>query len=176
LKPLMTSLMVSSVLIVAAPFAHAQTAAKPNDAQIAQIVNVADTIDIKAGQLALSKSNNAQVKAFAQDMVRDHTQVNEQALALVKKLNVQPQDSDTSRALTKQAEDTMKRLQGLSGAPFDKAYAENEFAYHRQVNQAVQNTLIPAASNAELKNLLQQGLKIFEGHQQHAEQLVKELH
>ena len=175
MKPLIMSLMVSSVLVVTAPFARGQTAAKPNDAQIAQIVNVADTIDVKAGQLALSKSSNAQVKAFAQDMVRDHTQVNEQALILVKKLNVQPQDTETSRALTKQADDEMKQLQGLSGAAFDKAYAENEFAYHKQVNAAVQNTLIPAASNAELKSLLQQGLKIFEGHQQHAEQLVKEL-
>jgi predicted outer membrane protein len=59
LKPFITSLIVSSMLVAVAPFAHAQTAAKPNDAQIAQIVNVADTIDIKAGQLAVSKSNNA---------------------------------------------------------------------------------------------------------------------
>ena len=69
----------------------------------------------------------------------------------------------------------MKHLQGLNGAAFDRAYAENELAYHREVNDAVRNTLIPSASNPELKNLLQQGLKIFEGHQQHAEQLVKEL-
>jgi putative membrane protein len=175
LKPFITSMVLCPMLALGLSLAHAQAPAKPNDAQIAQIVNAADTIDIKAGQLALSKSNNAQVKAFAQDMVRDHTQVNEQALALVKKLNVQPQNSDTSRALTKQADDEMKRLQGLNGAAFDKAYAANELAYHRQVNDAVRNTLIPSASNPELKSLLQQGLKIFEGHQQHAEQLVKEL-
>ena len=175
MKPFIASLFVYPLLAVALASAQAQAPAKPNDAQIAQIVNVADTIDIKAGQLALSKLTNAQVKAFAQDMVRDHTQVNEQALALVKKLNVQPQDSDTSRALTRQADETMKHLQGLNGAAFDRAYAENELAYHREVNDAVRNTLIPSASNPELKNLLQQGLKIFEGHQQHAEQLVKEL-
>ena len=171
MKPSITS-RLCPVLALGISLAHAQAPAKPNDAQIA---NVADTIDIKAGQLALSKSNNAQVKAFAQDMVRGHTQVNEQALALVNKLNVQPQDSDTSRSLIKQADDEMKRLQGLSGAAFDKAYAANELAYHRQVNDALRKTLIPSASNPELKSLLQQGLKIFEGHQQHAEQLVKGL-
>ena len=175
MKPFITSLLVCPLLAVALASAQAQAPAKPNDAQIAQIVNVADTIDIKAGQLALSKSTNAQVKAFAQDMVRDHTQVNEQSLALVKKLNVQPQDSGIPGWLTRQADETMKHLQGLNGAAFDRAYAENGVAIIGEVNDAVRNTLIPSASNPELKNLLQQGLKISEGHQQHAEQLVKEL-
>ena len=163
------------VAATAAAPALAQTPAKPNDAQIAHIAYTADNIDIKTGQLALQKSKNAQVKAFAQDMVRDHTAVNDQALALVKKLGVQPQDNDTSRALTKQADAEMKKLEALNGAAFDKAYAEHELAYHRQVNGAVRGTLIPAASNPELKTLLETGLKIFEGHEQHAEQLVKEL-
>ena len=35
-------------------------------------------------------------------------------------------------------------------------------------NSALETTLIPSASNAELKSLLQTGLKIFQGHEQHA--------
>ena len=159
----------------AATPALAQAPGRPNDAQIAHIAYTADTIDIKAGQLALQKSQNAQVRAFAQDMVRDHTAVNDKALALVKKLGVEPQDNDTSRTLTRQAEAEAKRLEGLQGAAFDRAYAEHELAYHRQVNDAVRTTLIPAAANPELKGLLETGLKIFEGHQQHAEHLAKEL-
>jgi putative membrane protein len=155
--------------------AQAQSPGKPNDAQIAHIVYTADTIDIKAGQLALQKSRNTGVRTFAQDMVRDHTAVNEKALALVKKLGVQPQDNDTSRALTQQSEAETKRLEALNGTAFDKAYAEHELAYHRQVNGAVRGTLIPAASNQELKSLLETGLKIFEGHEQHAQRLVQEL-
>jgi putative membrane protein len=169
------SAMFSAVVIVWSATALAQTPAKPNDAQIAHIAYTADNIDIKAGQLALQKTKNAQVKAFAEDMVRDHTAVNEKALALVKKLGVQPQDNDTSRALTKQADTEMQRLSGLNGAAFDKAYAEHELAYHRQVNDALRTTLIPSASNPELKELLTTGLKLFEGHQQHAEQLVRAL-
>ena len=78
--------------------------AKPNDAQIAHIAYTADEIDIKAAKLALEKSKNKEVRDFAENMVRDHTAVNDQALALVKKLNVTPEDNDTSKALTKQAE------------------------------------------------------------------------
>jgi putative membrane protein len=66
-------------------------------------------------------------------------------------------------------------LQKLSGAAFDKAYAENEVGYHKTVDGALQNTLIPSANNADLKALLTTGLKIFEGHEQHAEHLAKSL-
>jgi len=142
-----------SVLVVGCAVANAQSA-KPNDAQIAHIAYTADTIDIKAAQLALEKSKNKEVRTFAEDMVRDHTAVNEQALALVKKLNVTPEDNDTSKALLKQAAEKEASLKELKGAAFDKAYAQNEIAYHKAVNGALQNTLIPSASNAELKDLL----------------------
>lgn len=164
-----------AVALLASGTASAQSPGKPTDPQIAHIAYTADEIDIKAGQLALSKSKNNQVTAFAQDMVRDHKAVNEQALALLAKLKVEPQDNETSRTLAKQAEAERQRLNSLSGAAFDKAYIQNEVAYHRQVNDALRTTLIPAASNAELKALLSTGLKLFEGHQQHAVQLAQGL-
>jgi putative membrane protein len=148
---------------------------KPTDQEIAHIAYTAGEIDIAAAELARKHTRNKEVLAFAEDMVRDHKAVNVQALALVKKLNVTPEDNATSRALSKQAEERRKKLESLSGSAFDRAYAENEVAYHRQVNEALQATLIPAASNAELKALLSTGLKIFQGHQQHAEHLADAL-
>ena len=108
-------------------------------------------------------------------MVHDHTAVNEQALALVKKLNVTPQDNDTSKALVKQAESKRAELEKLSGAKFDKAYADNEVAYHKTVDNALETILIPDATNTELKDLLTTGLKIFQGHEQHAEHVAQSL-
>ena len=145
---------------------------KLNDAQIAHIAYTADQIDIQAGQLALKKSKNKDVRGFAQDMVRDHTAVNQKALALVKKLKVTPEENSTSQSLSKQAADKRAELGKLTGASFDKAYIDNEVAYHKTVNDALENTLIPGASNPELKDLLTAGLKIFQGHQQHAEQVA----
>jgi putative membrane protein len=107
-------------------------------------------------------------------MERDHKAVNDQALALVKKLNVTPEDNDTSKALTKQAADKHAELAKLNGTAFDKAYIDNEVAYHKTVNTALQNTLIPSASNQELKDLLTTGLKIFQGHEEHAEHVAAE--
>jgi putative membrane protein len=100
--------------------------------------------------------------------------VNDQALAMVKKLGVTPEDNPTSQALTKQAADKRAELAKLSGAAFDKAYIDNEVAYHKTVNSALQSTLIPVATNPELKDLLSTGLKIFQGHEQHAEHVAAE--
>ena len=165
---------VIAVLVVSSGVAAAQSA-KSNDAQIAHIAYTAGEIDIKAAQQALRKSRNREVREFARDMVRDHTAVNRQALALVKKLHVTPQDNPTSQALLKQAAAERTKLARLNGPAFDRAYAQNEVAYHQTVNNALETTLIPSASNPELKNLLETGLKIFQGHEQHAEQVAAAL-
>jgi putative membrane protein len=155
--------------------ALAQGAAKPTDPQIAHIAYTAGVLDITAARQALSKSKNKDVVAFANDMVRDHEAVNKQALDLVQKLKVTPEDNDTSRALTRQAADKQAELAKLNGAEFDKAYVANEIAYHKTVNGALETVLIPSAGNPELKSLLQTGLKLFQGHQQHAEHVAGEL-
>ena len=148
--------------------AFAQNAAKPTDPQVAHIAYTADEIDIKAAEQALAKSRNKEVRAFAQQMVRDHTAVNKQA-------QVTPEDNDTSRSLLKQADEKSSELAKLRGAAFDRAYADNEVAYHKTVNGALETTLIPSASNPELKSLLETGLKIFQGHEQHAEHVAADL-
>ena len=152
-----------AALLLLSGNAFAQGAAKPSDPQIAHIAYTAGV---------LVKSKNKDVRAFAEDMVRDHSAVNDQALALVKKLNVTPEDNDTSKALAKQAAAKQAELAKLDGAAFDKAYVANEVAYHKTVNGALETLLIPSASNAELKSLLQTGLKVFQGHQQHAEHIA----
>lgn len=147
----------------------------PSDAQIADIAYVADNIDIRAGKLALTKSRDAKVRAFARDMVRDHTAVNNKALALLKQLNVTPEESDTSHALQTQADSEYTKLSALRGPAFDREYASNELAYHNTVNAAVTQTLIPNTQNPQLKSLLQSAVPVFVEHQQHAQMLVDQM-
>lgn len=167
------STAVAVVCLLGTP-SFAQSA-KPTDPQIAHIAYTAGVIDITAAKQAIKKSKNKAVVSFAKDMVRDHEAVNKQALALVKKLKVTPQDNDTSRTLTKQAADKQAELAKLKGAAYDKAYATNEVAYHKAVIGALETQLIPSSSNADLKGLLQTGVKIFQGHLEHAEHVAAEL-
>lgn len=155
--------------------AAAEPAAAPTDPQIAHIAYTAGEIDIAAARQALAKSRAPDVRAFAEAMVRDHAAVNDKALALVKELKVTPEANPTSAALSEQADQMLKKLAPLEGKAFDRAYVQNEAAYHRTVNGALRDTLIPNAKNGQLKNLLGTGLKLFQEHQLHAEQLAKSL-
>lgn len=164
----------SALLMLSGP-AVAENAAAPTDAQIAHIAYTAGQLDVEAGKQALAKSHNKAVRSFAETMVRDHGAVNEQALALATKLHLTPQDNATSEALTNQAREKARELSKLRGPAFDRAYIQNEVAFHRTVNGALKTTLIPGARNAELKSLLETGLSLFQEHQKHAEQLEKNL-
>jgi putative membrane protein len=166
---------LSGAILFAVAASAADQAAKPTDPQIAHIAYTAGKIDIEAAQQALNKSKNKDVRAFVQRMIGDHTAINDQALALAKRLNVTPEDNPTSQNLTQEAEAARNKMASLSGAAFDKAYIDNEVAYHKTVNTALSDTLIPAAQNADMKALLQKGLTLFQAHQRHAEQLASPL-
>lgn len=147
----------------------------PTDPQIAHIAYTAGALDVTVAKETLGKTKTKAVQEFADEMVRDHEAVNKQALELVKKLNVTPEDNDTSRALTSQIKEEEAKLAKLNGAAFDKAYIDHEVAFHKTVNNALTSTLIPSAKNPELKAFLKTGLKIFQGHQQHAEHIAATL-
>ncbi|MGH6659006.1 MAG: DUF4142 domain-containing protein [Sphingomicrobium sp.] len=168
-----TALCAAAAMFALGGLAMAHGAPQPDDAQIAHIAYTAGQIDVAAGQQALAKSRNSTVRAFAEEMVRDHAAVNDQALALVKKLGVTPEDNATSKAIQTQAGKDLARLAALDGAAFDRAYVENEIAFHRTVNGALGGTLIPAAHNGELKSLLETGLTLFGEHQKHAEHIAQ---
>ena len=150
MKNFITAAVVASSLALAGN-ALAQA---PSDAQIASIVVTANQVDIDAGKLAEAKASSAEVKAFGKQMVTDHSGVNKQAVALVTKLKVTPEDNATSKSLKAGGEENVANLKKLSGAAFDRAYVDHEVAYHQQVLDAVDKSLIPSAQNAELKALL----------------------
>jgi putative membrane protein len=146
-----------------------------NDAQIASIVVTANQVDIDAGKLASSRATDAAVKKFAQLMITDHTGVNKSATALVTKLKVTPEDNPTSQSLKSDGEKNLAHLKTLKGAAFDKAYIDHEVAYHQQVIDALDKTLIPGAKNEELKALLVKVRPSFVAHLEHAKQLQSSL-
>jgi putative membrane protein len=153
--------------------ASAQGKSKLSDPEVASVAVVANQIDINYAALAKQKSKNSDVIKFAQTMERDHKAVIGQAAALVKKLGVTPKDNAVSKQMLADAEKTKKALRSKSGKAFDKAYIDNEVAYHKAVIDAVQNLLIPETENAELKELLTKVLPALKAHLAHAEMVQK---
>ena len=162
------------VAALAIPAGNA-SAQSVTDAQIAAIVVTANQVDIDAGKLAAAQATNPEVKKFGEQMVADHTGVNKSATDFATKLKVTPQDNPTSQNLTAGGDKNLAHLKTLKGAAFDKAYVDHEVAYHQQVIDALDKTLIPGATNDELKALLIKVRPAFVAHLEHARQLQAKL-
>lgn len=162
-----SAILVSSLLFAQSP--------KLSDADIANIGVTANQIDINYATLAKKNSTNAEVVKFANLMSTDHKAIIDQAVALVTKLGVTPTDNDVSKSLMKGAEAKIAEMSKLKGDAFNKAYLENEVAYHKAVISTVKETLIPGASNKELKDFLTSLVAPLENHLEHAQMALAQL-
>lgn len=145
-----------------------------DDPTIVAIFDAANTFDIETGQLALKQSHTQAVRDLATQFMHDHTAVRQQGRDLAKKLGVKP----TPPAALALADDHKKAVADLktkSGAEFDKAYIDHEVAYHQAVLDAINQTLLPAIQNAELKAFVEKVGPAFLGHLEAAKQLQKKL-
>ena len=154
-----------------APRPAAAQGGKPDDPTIVAIFDAANTWDMETGALAQKRGSTKAVRDFGAMLVRDHQQVRKQGRDLATSLKVHP-TPPKDFALAKDHTDAMKRLRGLRGQAFDKAFLEHEVSYHRAVLDAVGNTLLPATQNAQLRDLEQKVAPAFEAHMKAAQNLL----
>ena len=153
----------------------APAAGELSDPEVAMIASTAHEAEVEAAELAAKKTKNADVQAFAQKMITEHGAALAKAEATVGKAGITPVASDASRELTTQAEQTMKRLEGLDGAEFDRAYIADQVKMHDQVLQTIDGKLMPAAENPELKTLLTEVRPVIAAHLEEARALEQKL-
>jgi putative membrane protein len=159
-----------------APAAAAPARPALDDATIVAIFDAANTWDIEAAAVALKKSHNKDVRSFAQMMDHDHRAVRKMGRDLAKKLNVTPTPPGKDFALYQAHLKAMQTLRATKAGPaFDKAYVDNEVAFHQAVIDAVTTTLLPATQNAELKNLETTVAPNFQAHLLAAKKLQGDL-
>lgn len=142
-----------------------------SDANIAAIVVGANKIDISAGKIALTRSQNADIKQFAQLMINDHNAVLNAAVELVTKLGVTPVNNDLVAILSAQSAEHEATLKTLSGKAFDQSYIDHEVAYHQAVIDVIETQLIPAAQNQALKDTLIGVVPAFKAHLAHSQKV-----
>lgn len=164
---------ILSLSLLFASVSNAQDAPKLTDPEIASVAVTANQIDVDYAAIAQKKSTNKEVLNFAKTMQDDHKAVIEMAVKLVTKLKVTPKTNAVTKSLLEGAEKTSNLLNSKSGKEFDKAYIDNEVAYHEAVISAVETLLIPQAQNAELKGLLEKVLPSLRTHLDHAKMVQK---
>ncbi len=170
--------LTTSVLILSLFFSintNAQNTPQLTDAEIASVAVTANAIDVDYAGIAWKKEISGKVMDFATNMRNDHNAIIGMAVDLANKLGVTPKMNPVTKSLLEGAEKTKKKLNALSGEAFEKAYVDNEVAYHKAVINAVKNVLIPQADNQQLKDLLKKAMPILKGHLHHAKMIQKEI-
>jgi len=145
------------------------------DAQVAQVAHVASQIEIANAKLALDKSSNEQVRAFAAATLNDYAAADAATLSSLSSANINVQDNAISESLLGAASEHGQNLSQLSGAAFDEAYAQNELDFHVFICGAIEMTLMPSAQTPHIKKLLQSELGLCQKHLPGARELVGQL-
>jgi putative membrane protein len=171
----LTALSLLATIAFADEGRNMDTSLPPNDSEIAQIVLTANSGEIAASKIAVSKSKNADVKELAGMMITDHKSVTDKTTALAKKLNVKPKMCAASKELAKDSAKNTKKLSGLKGADFDKEYVDQMVMDHQNVLDTIDKTLLPNAKNEELKNLIASVRPAVATHLEHAKLLQAKL-
>ena len=146
-------------------------AAKLHDPTIVAIFDAANTYDIETGSLAVKKGSSKEVRDFGAMLVRDHTNVRRQGRDLAKSLGVTP-TPPKNFALAKAHVAAMKSLRGLRGKAFNRAFLKHEVDYHNAVIDAINQTLMPAIQNAQVKGLVTKVAPAFVAHRDAAQSLL----
>ena len=162
--------------VVEAPVQVVDDTHKLTERQIASAAVAANRVDVNYGNIALNKSKNADVRKFAETMVKDHEGIIKTATDLVTKLGMTADDNNfLTTSLVNGEKETIQKLNALSGAEFDKAYIANEVTYHEAVISAVKDVLIPQSINSELKSTLQSIVPLLEHHLEMAKMAQKNI-
>jgi putative membrane protein len=124
--------------------------------------------EVQLGQLTLQKSNNDQVKQFAQRMIDDHTKLGEQMKPVAQQLGV-----SEPNGISKKDRATMAKLQTLSGPAYDEAYIKDMIKDHKQDLSDFQ-TEASSGQDPTVKDAANQGSKVIAQHLQMIQQIAKD--
>jgi putative membrane protein len=122
-----TSVACAFAMLTAISAVPALAALSSSDRTFATEAAQGGLAEVELGQLALQRGTSPQVKQFAQRMVTDHTQANQDLMQAAKSENL-----DLPTQVDAQQKSEMDRLRGMSGSAFDTAYMQHMLQDHRK--------------------------------------------
>jgi putative membrane protein len=120
--------------------------------------------EVELGKIALSKSQDAKIKKFAQRMVDDHGMANEELASIAKKKGL-----TVPMALDAEHKSMLQSMNAKSGKAFDAAYSEHMNADHSKAIALFQGAI--TGSDPDLAAFAKKTLPTLEQHKEMAEGL-----
>ncbi len=157
------------------PAMDTSSAGAMTDAQIVKSLLTANSLDSAAGAEAARAASSPDVRAFASDMMRDHGALNAKVTDVVNRTMLAPEASAHIAAFEGMASQTKSLLAGKTGADYDMTYIDSEVAMHQSLLDHIDHDLIPRATAADLKPLLDQARASVLAHLERAKGLQSKM-
>jgi putative membrane protein len=133
-------------------------------AAILSQMNVSNTMEIQLSRMAAKQATSPAVKRIATQLVTDHSKNRQQVTALAKKLKVSLTPAAGGDVNASDSAAMPADLKGASGAEFDRAFVQHQIQLHQNNIEKIQNQILPAVQEPQVKAYLQKTLKDMQGH------------
>ena len=163
------ALSAAATLCFTFAITHAQDPTASADKTFLTEADEGNTAEIAASKMALKKSQNPDVRAFAQQMITDHMKLRADTAPFDQKMGVM-----TPQPLNPEHQAAAQQLSSLSGAEFDKAYIQTMDQDHHKTLAKFQNE-IATTQNATLKTTVQKGADVVQQHTAMADRLAQQM-
>ena len=159
----------------AAPAAGLGSAVNRGDALTAagfvRAAATSDLYEMEASRLAGQRSQNAEVKRFAERMLRDHGKTTDELKAMLPQLQGVSAQQMTAD-LDQQHRALVQQLQGVQGAEFDRVFARQQVQSHQAAVDLFRG-YAQSGDDERLKRWASQTLPSLEEHLREAQQLQR---
>lgn len=125
------------------------------ESDIAGIVMTANEGEVQQGNAAASRATSADVRAFAQMMVADHTAAMNNARDVFTRHGITAGENTTTRTLRDNSQRTVTNLATYTGTAFDRTYMQTQIDLHQWLLTSLDTALIPSATRPDVRSLLQ---------------------
>lgn len=139
-----------------------------SDGEVAAVLTAIHEGEIRHGEIARTRASSAEVRAFAEMLVRDHTAALERLRDVTSRANVAPAENELVRRLRSGAEQTAAALNAMSGAEFDRAYIRSQVEMHDWAVRSIDTSLLPSTRSSQLMMYQREGRPGLTGHLEQA--------
>src|SRR4051794_39523771 len=152
-------LVVARAAVALGPIhAQGQISQLSQDSKLIYQMASSNIMEVRLGQMAQQKASNAAVKQFGQQMVTDHTRLENQLTGLVSKNGTTFQPG-----MSKENQAEVSRLEKLSGAQFDQQYMTSMIQHHQQDISSLQSQS-QSVKSAEGQQIIAASLPVLQQH------------
>lgn len=141
------------------------------DANVASTIGVINSGEIQAAQVATRKATSADTKAFARDMIKEHTAMQNALDSLLAAKNVVPETSPKAESIKSEAKAMQDSLSAMPAASFDSAYINGQVADHQKALDAL-NGMVNSVQDADMRAAIQAAIPKVQAHLDRARSLA----